>query len=271
MCDLNLNIGFIGGGNMGEAMIGSLVRANFKASNIVVFAKSKNDELAHKYGVSVVSDEIAVVNNADVIVLAVKPNAYEGVLNLIKSEIKTQIIITLAPSFSIARVQDILSGTTDESSYKFKVVRTMPNTPALIGCGVTAVNFSKSVSQDERKNIMQILSSFGEVFELDESAFPAFVGIAGSLPAYVFMFIEALADGAVLEGLSRDKAYKIAAAAVAGSANMALQSQKHVANLKDDVCSPSGTSIEAVRVLENAKFRSAVIEAVSVAARKTRQ
>ena len=150
----------------------------------------------------------------------------------------------------------------------------MPNTPATIGEGVTAVNFSSNFTADERVAVMKILSCFGKIYELEERLFPVFVGIAGSLPAYVFMFIEALADGAVLEGMTRQKAYEIACESVAGSAKMAgvlLKEGKHPAQLKDEVCSPSGTTIEDVRVLENAKFRAAIIEAVSAAANKSRR
>ena len=152
-----------------------------------------------------------------------------------------------------------------------KVARTMPNMPSLIGEGVTAVNFSSNFTADDRASVMKILSCFGKSYELAEDKFAVFTAIAGSLPAYVFMFIEALADGAVLEGLGREKAYAIVCEAVAGSAKMAtaaLKEGKHPARLKDEVCSPGGTTIEAVRVLENAKFRAAIIEAVSAATRK---
>ena len=300
-----MKIGFIGGGNMGSAMIGALVAGGVRADEILVFARSKNETLRAKFGVRIAASEKEVANGADIVVIAVKPASYESVLKEISEagkfngaddfgvvndknldDTKTRkfdasgsglnltvprgenasqpIFITVAPNFSIRMVREILG--TDA-----KVARTMPNMPSLIGEGVTAVNFSSNFTADERAAVMKILSYFGKTYEISEDKFAVFTAIAGSLPAYVFMFIEALADGAVLEGLGREIACEIACEAVAGSAKMAaaaLKEGKHPARLKDEVCSPGGTTIEAVRVLENAKFRAAIIEAVSAVTRK---
>lgn len=272
-----MKIGFIGGGNMGSAMIGSLVAGGVRVDEILVFARSKNETLRAKFGVRIAASEKEVANGADIVVIAVKPASYESVLKEISRASKfkynvsvvgentTQpIFITVAPNFSIQMVREVLGADA-------KVARTMPNMPSLIGEGVTAVNFSSNFTADDRAVVMKILSCFGKAYELAEDKFAVFTAIAGSLPAYVFMFIEALADGAVLEGLGREIACEIACEAVAGSAKMAaaaLKEGKHPARLKDEVCSPGGTTIEAVRVLENAKFRAAIIEAVSAATRK---
>lgn len=259
-----MKIGFIGGGNMGEAMISALVRANFTESGeIFVYDRSKNENLKFKFGVTPLSSEQEIAKKSDVIVLAVKPNGYESVLNLIKKEIKEQIVLTLAPNFSIEAASKIIGG--DK-----KIVRTMPNTPASIGEGVTAVCFNANLSQKERGNVTQILQSFGRTHEIEERLMPVFTAIAGSLPAYVFMMIEALADGAVAQGMPRAKAYEIIAASVAGSANMALKTGKHPAQLKDEVCSPAGTTIEAVKALEQNGFRHALIEAVAACVKKAK-
>ncbi|WP_169754645.1 pyrroline-5-carboxylate reductase family protein [Campylobacter curvus] len=298
-----MKIGFIGGGNIGSAMIGALVAGGVRADEILVFARSKNEVLRAKFGVRIAASEKEVANGADIVVIAVKPASYESVLKEISEagkfngaddfgvvsdknldDTKTRkfdandsnltvprgentsqpIFITVAPNFSIQMVREVLGADA-------KVARTMPNMPSLIGEGVTAVNFSSNFTADDRASVMKILSCFGKTYELAEDKFAVFTAIAGSLPAYVFMFIEALADGAVLEGLGREKAYAIVCEAVAGSAKMAtaaLKEGKHPARLKDEVCSPGGTTIEAVRVLENAKFRAAIIEAVSAATRK---
>ncbi len=298
-----MKIGFIGGGNMGSAMIGALVAGGVRADEILVFARSKNEALRAKFGVRIAASEKEVANGADIVVIAVKPASYESVLKEISEvgkfngaddfgvvndknldDTKTRkfdandsnltvprgentsqpIFVTVAPNFSIQMVREVLGADA-------KVARTMPNMPSLIGEGVTAVNFSSNFTADDRASVMKILSCFGKSYELSEDKFAVFTAIAGSLPAYVFMFIEALADGAVLEGLGREKAYAIVCEAVAGSAKMAtaaLKEGKHPARLKDEVCSPGGTTIEAVRVLENAKFRAAIIEAVSAATRK---
>ncbi|WP_169784515.1 pyrroline-5-carboxylate reductase family protein [Campylobacter curvus] len=301
-----MKIGFIGGGNMGSAMIGALVAGGVRADEILVFARSKNEALRAKFGVRIAASEKEVANGADIVVIAVKPASYESVLKEISwagkfngaddfgvvndknsDDTKTRkfdandsnltvprgenasqpIFITVAPNFSIQMVREVLGADA-------KVARTMPNMPSLIGEGVTAVNFSSNFTADDRASVIKILSYFGKSYELAEDKFAVFTAIAGSLPAYVFMFIEALADGAVLEGLAREIACEIACEAVAGSAKMAtaaLKEGKHPARLKDEVCSPGGTTIEAVRVLENAKFRAAIIEAVSAATRKAKK
>lgn len=257
-----MKIGFIGAGNMGSAMIAAVARSKFAdLGEIFVYDRSKNENLKFKFGITPLSSEREVVQNSDIIVLAIKPNGYENLLNLIKKDIKEQIILTLAPNFSIEKTASIIGDNK-------KIVRTMPNTPAAIGEGVTAVSFGENLSAQEKDNVMSLLACFGSAHEIDEALMGAFVGIAGSLPAYVFMFIEALADAGVLNGVPRAKAYEIVAASVAGSADMVLKSGKHPAMLKDEVCSPSGTTIEALRVLEERGFRSAVIEAVNAAVDK---
>ncbi|MGG7074078.1 pyrroline-5-carboxylate reductase [Campylobacter sp. 9BO] len=255
-----MKIGFIGAGNMGSAMIAALFAKN-NAEKVVVFARSKTDEMAQKFGVIAVKDEIEVIKNSDMIFLATKPNTYEKILNLIKNELKDKILITLAPNFTISQSLEILGKTA-------KVARAMPNTPTAIAQGVSAISFSTNLSKTKQDEIREIFQNFGRVYELEESKFGAFTAIAGSLPAYVFMFIEAVADAGVKNGIAREQTYEIIAASVAGSANLMLESKKHPAVLKDEVCSPGGTTIEAVSVLEKLGFRSALIEAVHACAKK---
>lgn len=259
-----MKLGFIGGGNMASAMIAAITNSKIcSLSEIFVYDRSKNENLKFKFGITPLDSERKIVQNSDIIVLAIKPNGYESVLNLIKKDIKNQIIVTVAPNFTIEMIAEILGS--DK-----KIVRTMPNTPAAIGKGVTAVCFSENLNDNERMSVLKVLQSFGTTHEIEEKLIPVFTAIAGSLPAYVFMFIEALADGGVLEGMPRAKAYEIIAASVAGSADMILKTGKHPAQLKDEVCSPSGTTIEALRVLEEHGIRSALIDAVRTAARKSR-
>ncbi|MCD8213258.1 MAG: pyrroline-5-carboxylate reductase [Campylobacter sp.] len=257
-----MKIGFIGGGNMASAMISAITSSKFaETGEIFVYDRSKNENLKFKFCITPLNNEQEVVKKTDIVVLAVKPNGYENVLKSIKKEVKNQIILTLAPNFSIEAVGKILG-------YDKKIVRTMPNMPAAIGEGVTAVCFNENFSDSERAKVLKILQSFGKFYELQEDMMPVFTAIAGSLPAYVFMFIEALADGAVLEGMPKNKAYEIIAESVVGSANMLLKTNKNPATLKDEVCSPKGTTIEAVRVLEERGFRASLINAVSAAAKK---
>ena len=146
----------------------------------------------------------------------------------------------------------------------------MPNTPALVGEGCTGFCCYKLVSEEEQAQAAAILGSFGRAYQVPENLLDTVVGISGSSPAYVFMLIEAMADGAVAEGMPRAQAYEFAAQAVYGSAKMVLETKKHPGELKDMVCSPAGTTIEAVRVLEQSGFRSAVIEAEKACAEVSR-
>ena len=149
-----------------------------------------------------------------------------------------------------------------------RLVRSMPNTPALVLEGAAGICFAPTVTEDDKKLVMELFSSFGVAREVPESLMDAVIGVSGSSPAYVFMFIEAMADAAVAAGMPRAQAYELAAQSVLGSAKMVLETGKHPGELKDMVCSPKGTTIEAVRVLEEKGFRSAVIEAVGACIKK---
>ena len=152
-----------------------------------------------------------------------------------------------------------------------KIIRVMPNTPALVGAGITGFTANGNVTAEDKEKALKILSSFGEAEEVPEKLMDVVTSVGGSAPAFVYMFIEALADGAVLDGMPRDKAYHFAAQCVLGSAKMVLESGKHPGELKDMVCSPGGTTIEGVRALEDAGFRGIVMEAVHAATEKSKE
>jgi len=263
-----MKIGFIGTGNMGSAMIKGLVTSEYvSGSDINVFDVNveKSRELSEKYNVKPLQNEVEVVDNSDVTVLSVKPNIYNSVLEKIKARIdENKIIIAIAAGISIESVENI-------AGKDKKVVRIMPNTPAQVLEGMTAVTFNGNVKEEEKKVVFSILDSFGKSIEIEEKLMHTFTGIAGSLPAYVYMFMEALADGGVLEGMPRDKAYEIVAQTVKGSAEMLLKTGKHPGVLKDEVTSPDGTTIEAVNTLENGNFRGTVINAVRACVEKSKK
>jgi len=197
--------------------------------------------------------------------LSVKPHIIPIVLKNLSGNVKKDtIILTIAAGISISVIENALG----EDK---KVVRTMPNTPAQVLSGMTAVTFNKNIENSEKEIIFKLLNSFGKSVEIEEKLMHAYTGISGSLPAYVYMFMEALADGGVLCGMPRNKAYEIVAQTVAGSAKMLLETGKHPGQLKDEVCSPAGTTIEAVRVLENGNFRGNVIEAVVACTEKSKE
>jgi len=261
-------IGFIGSGNMGQAMIGGIIKSELVDSkNIIVsdLDQKKLDFIAGEYKTQVTTDSVELVKKSDIIFLAIKPNIYSIVLKQIKEYVtESKIIISIAPGQTLENLEERLGKNT-------KIVRAMPNTPALVGEGMAAICKNRNVTAEELSFVKQLFESFGKAEEISEYLFDSVIGVSGSSPAYVFMFIEALADGAVIGGMPRDKAYKFAAQAVLGSAKMVLETGKHPGELKDMVCSPGGTTIEAVATLEKEGFRHAVIECVKDCMKKSEE
>ncbi len=264
---MNKKIGFIGSGNMGSAMIKGIISSNLVSSKDIYVSdidESKLKIIKEELGVNVTTKSKELVSKVDIIVLSVKPNIYSIVLNEIKNEIKDDmLVITIAAGINIEFVENIIGN--DK-----KVIRTMPNTPALVNEGMAAICPNKNISEDELKLVVSIFESFGKAEVLKEYLIDSVIAVSGSSPAYVFKFIEAMADGAVLGGMPRDKAYKFAAQAVLGSAKMVLETGMHPAELKDMVCSPGGTTIEAIASLEKNKFSGTVIEAMEKCMDKSR-
>ncbi|OON39568.1 pyrroline-5-carboxylate reductase [Izhakiella australiensis] len=252
-------IGFIGCGNMSKAIIAGLVNGGrFEAKNILVFDRkaATNRDMQQKFGITPGNSAAQVAANADILIGAVKPNVMLSVISDLTSSMKPDaLFISIAAGVTIATLASVLG---DER----KIVRAMPNTPALVGEGMTSLTPNTHVSSEEMRQVQEIFTSFGKAAVVPEYQIHAVVGASGSAPAYVFMLIEAMADAAVLGGLPRAQAYQFAAQAVKGAAEMVLESGKHPAELKDMVCSPGGTTIEAVRTLEEKGLRSAVIEAM---------
>lgn len=256
-----MKLGFIGAGNMGYAMLKGCTSLFGKDMTYTDVNIKRLEEIKSELGIDYVTTNQEVINLCDIIVLAIKPQFLAEVL-LDLSIDASKIVITIAPGVSIEHLNAMINGSP-------KIVRAMPNTPALIGEGMSAVSFSKDAyTVEERKVVFDIFESFGKAIELTEQLMDAVVPVSGSSPAYVYMFIEALADGAVLHGISRDKAYEFAAQSVLGAAKMVLETKTHPGILKDNVCSPGGTTIEAVRVLEKRGLRSAVIEAMDACYQK---
>lgn len=264
---MNKKVSFLGCGNMAQAMINGVIKSNLIAPcNVMAtdFDINKTNYIKEALEISTSNDNIKAVNFADIIVLCVKPQHIKSLLDDVKNVITNkQTIVSIAAGVDIKMLESLLG---DDK----KIVRVMPNTPALVGEGVSALCKNSNVSDDEFKEIVDIFNSFGVAEVVTENLIDAVVGVSGSSPAFIYMFIEALADGAVLEGLPRDKAIKMAAQAVLGSAKMVLETGEHPGKLKDNVCSPAGTTIEAVYALEKNNFRGTVIEAVHKAAEKNR-
>lgn len=248
-------IGFIGVGNMGGAM----AKACARITEGLVWVYDINPEMYEAFRgeekIKVIDSVEELMANCKYIVLSVKPQYYHSVCEKIKSSLKKgHIIITVAPSYSLADMKVLLGEET-------KVIRTMPNTPALVGEGVTAYCYEEGeVKAEEILDFMNYFESFGKLIKVNEALMPGVVAATGSSPAYVYMFIEAMADAAVSFGMPRKVAYEMVAQAVKGSAEMVLKTGIHPGELKDAVTSPGGTTIKAVLAMEEAGFRNSVIK-----------
>jgi pyrroline-5-carboxylate reductase len=256
---MNKKIGFIGCGNMAQAMIGGIVKSKLVSSESVIVSNPSNKNLnsvKEQYNIIVTNDNREVAKFSDIVILAVKPYKYLEVIDEIKSHLSSDaIIVTIAAGITLEVMSGVLSGSA-------KVIRTMPNTPALVGEGMSAICANRNITKEELKEVINIFESFGKTEILEEKLMDVVPAVSGSSPAYVYMFIEALGDGAVLKGMPRDKAYKMAAQAVLGAAKMVLETGEHPGKLKDNVCSPGGTTIEAVYSLEKNNFRGTIISAM---------
>lgn len=262
-----MKIGFIGIGHMGFAMFKGAL-ATFGKENLCytdVSAEAKT-RVEKETGLKALATNIEVVNNADIIVLAVKPQYMTSVLEGIRGFLTDeQIIITPAVGLTITYYKTQMGN-------DVRVVRSMPNTPALVLEGMTAYTYSNNeFTSDEKTTVVAFFESFGKAVELPEYLMDEVVPISGSSPAYFFMMLEAMGDAGVLTGLPRKEAYMMAAQSMLGAAQMVLETGEHPGVLKDAVCSPGGTTIEAVKVLEEKGFRSAIIEAMVACYNKTKQ
>lgn len=251
-------IGFIGAGNMAQAIIQGMVSSGINAGSIYIHRRSLDRlSFAKEMGTNICTSNLDVARNSKYLFIAVKPNVYDQVLREISSSINDKhIIITMAAGYEIKRVKEMIGA-------DIKVVRTMPNTPALVKEGFTAICFDDLITEDEKTQVLNMIETFGLYQVIDESYINSYSAITGSGPAFFFMIMEAMADAAVLLGIPRADAYKAVEATMMGSAKLALQTKMHPGQLKDMVCSPGGTTIEGVRTLEEKGLRSAMIECIT--------
>ena len=262
-------IGMIGTGNMGSAILRGIVEARYiHPSNIIAYDASNKRmrELEEDIpGIGLAADCREVAERADLIILAVKPIYVQDVINEIHSYLNGKAVLSIAAGWTVSMLSRTLNGS--GATY----MRVMPNTPALVGEGMTALCDDSTFSKEDFEYAKGIFDSIGKTRILPERLFDGVVAISGSSPAYVYMMIEAMADAGVKEGLPRVYAYEMAAQSVLGSALMVLSSGTHPAALKDAVCSPGGTTIEAVEELERKGFRAAIMDAMKACADKSRE
>lgn len=262
-----MKIGFIGLGNMAKAIIeGILLKEIVSVSDIMgsELLSTAREQAKAKYGIDVTEDNKKVAAAADILFLAVKPQFLGQVIEEISESIHDNtIVLSIAAGKTIAFMEQAFGK-------QVKLVRCMPNTPALVLEGCTGFCINDNITEEDKKHVLQLLQSFGKASIVEEHLMDVVVAVSGSSPAYVFLLIEAMADGAVAGGMSRQLAYEFAAQAVLGSAKMVLETGKHPAQLKDMVCSPGGTTIEAIKVLEEMGFRASIMDAMEACVEKSK-
>jgi pyrroline-5-carboxylate reductase len=264
---VNKKIGFIGAGKMAQAMIEGIIKSEMiPKENIIASAKSADtvNKMKTTFKITVTNINKEVARFADILILAVKPDQHAAVINEIKTEMRdTCIVITIAAGITLDDIDK-------EFGFGVKSVRTMPNTPSLVGEGMSVICPNNRMSGEEILEVEHLFQTFGKTERLEEKLMDAVPAISGSSPAYVYMLLEAMADGGVRQGIPRDKAYRLAAQAVLGAAKMVLGTGSHPGELKDHVCTPGGATIEAVTTLEKNQFRGSILAAMESCTEKVK-
>jgi pyrroline-5-carboxylate reductase len=260
-------IGFIGGGNMAEAFIKGLLQGGFPVSDIHFFEPNENRRktMVERYGVPCEANNVELVTTSDIVVMAVKPQILDRVMEEIVPVFNGgKLLVSILAGVTTTTLETELGG-------QPRVVRAMPNTPALSGMGAAALCPGRYVTQEDRRVAQRLFETVGIALWVEESQMDAVTGLSGSGPAFVYTFIEALTAGGVQEGLRLDIAHTLAVQTVVGAAHLVRETGEHPALLREKVCSPAGTTISAIRVLEERGLRAMMMEAVGAATRRSRE
>ncbi|MDY7033253.1 MAG: pyrroline-5-carboxylate reductase [Thermodesulfobacteriota bacterium] len=261
-------IGFIGSGNMAEAIMRGIIEKGVVSAVNIIASDILDDRrklLSDSFNITTTSDNAELVSQVNIIFLAVKPQIVETVLNDTKSSMDvSQLIVSIAAGITLTQIEGSLPP-------KSKVIRVMPNTPALIGEGVAAISPGSHATKEDVALVRDIFDAVGKTVITEEKYMDAVTGLSGSGPAYVFLMIEALMDGGVKAGLNRETARTLAVQTFLGSAKMLFETGEHPAKLKDMVTSPGGTTIEGLHALEDGNIRAVIMNAVEVATERSRE
>ncbi len=267
MSRLEQRIAFLGAGNMGEALIKGLLAAGTTNADNIWVADIRTERLEHLarcYGVQSAVDNQSAVTNADIVILAVKPQVLANVLLEIQPRVTSRLLISIAAGINTSFIQEKLRG-------KGRVIRVMPNTPALVQSGISAVCPGYGLQHGDMELAKSILAGVGEVVLVEEKLLDAITALSGSGPAYIFMIVEALADAGVLVGLSRELALKLTIHTVLGTVKMLLETGVPPSQLKDMVTSPGGTTIAGIQQLEQGRLRATIMAAVQAATNRAQE
>ncbi|KAI5682738.1 hypothetical protein M9H77_03966 [Catharanthus roseus] len=261
----NFNLGFIGAGKMAESIARGIVKSGILPAYRIGTAHKRVERRSafQSFGVSVVDNNHQVVEDSDVIVLSVKPQIVKGVaLELRPLLSEKHLLVSVVAGVKLKDLQ--------EWTGHSRFVRVMPNTPAAVGQAASVITLGASATEMDGELVSRLFGAIGKVWKADEKLFDAITGLSGSGPAYIYLAIEALADGGVAAGLPRDLALGLASQTVLGAASMAIDVGKHPGQLKDDVTSPAGTTIAGIHELEKAGFRGILMNAVVAAAQRSK-
>ena len=260
-------VAFVGGGRMAEALIGGILAVKLCAPDHIRASDpiaDRRDFLKTKYGIWTSGSNSEVAAWGDIVVLAVKPQILDGVLKEVGAAIAKSLVVSIVAGVPIGRI-------TDACGQGARVIRAMPNTPAMVKQGMTALAVGAGVQENDVASVRGLFESVGKVVPVEERLMDAVTGLSGSGPAYVFLAIEALADGGVKMGVPRDVAEVLAAQTVLGAAHMVLETGQHPARLKDQVASPGGTTIAGLHRLEQGGLRATLIDAVEAATKRSQE
>ncbi|HZX21421.1 MAG TPA: pyrroline-5-carboxylate reductase [Clostridia bacterium] len=262
---MDKKIGFIGAGNMASTIIDGLINSFENINNkiyVTDISKEKAEKLCNRLNINLCESNTELVKECDIIFLAIKPNVYQSVLREIKSHMNNEkLIISMMAGVTIDSIGQYFK-------QSIKIIRIMPNVGVTVNEGMIALSSGDNVSNEEIDLAVELLSSIGKVDEIEEHLMDAVTNISGCSPAYIAMFVEALADGSVLRGMPRDKAYIYAAQTLIGTGKMILEKGIHPGELKDLVSSPAGVTIEGVYNLEKRGFRSIIMETMDICDKK---
>lgn len=267
---MSVKLGIIGGGVMGEALLSRLIAQNTYQSREIIVSEPNQQRrhfLEQLYGIQVTTENRDVVLNTSVLLLAVKPQVFNAIaaelVDVVAKLVESPLVISILAGMPLSQLEAAFP--------KLPVIRAMPNTPATVGAGITAITAGSHTSDSHKKIAQQLFSVVGEVVEVPETLMDAVTGLSGSGPAYVAMMVEALSDGGVAAGLPRAIATQLALQTVRGTVQLLQETQIHPAELKDRVTSPGGTTIAGVAELESAGFRAGLIAAVQAATKRSRE
>ncbi len=264
---LKEKIGFIGGGKMGEALINGFLRAKLSSAGKIIVSdvdKKRCQLLEKETGTKTTQENKKVTSRSDIIILAIKPNVMGDILEELKNDITPKhLVVSIAAGIPLSFIESSLNK-------GCRAIRVMPNTPCLVGETAAGYALGKKATRNDGKLVGQILDAVGKSFLLEEKYLDAVTGLSGSGPAFIYVVIEALADGGVKMGMPRDVAITFAAQTAFGAAKMVLESGTHIGQLRDSVASPGGTTIEGLHALEKGGIRNALIDAVETATKKSK-